>query len=418
MGALDCNTTGTDKVGVGYTLGKRVIDVVAASATLLMLVLPLLASVGIKGLRRVTGVPGGSLAFLAERIFKASHTALELLAGRVTLVGPRRLTQTEAAVLPAEHANRRHATPGLVCTWWLRCRSNIDFGTELEADLEYLQTRSLRGDLALLLRCAIALAYGRREEACQAGHRIGGIRLVNIAMEDLLNAMMVALHRRQPTRLAFVNPDCVNIAASNAEYRQSLASADWVCADGIGMKIAGTLLDRPVRQNLNGTDLFPQLCEQLAASGHSVYFLGAAPGIAERASQWALERNPRLRVAGTRSGYFTESGEAGVIEAIRASGADVLLVAMGAARQEPWLERHLPATGATIGIGVGGLFDFYSGRIPRAPLWLREIGGEWIYRLIQEPGRMWRRYLLGNGIFLVRILKERFTHNNEQGVPQ
>jgi N-acetylglucosaminyldiphosphoundecaprenol N-acetyl-beta-D-mannosaminyltransferase len=129
--------------------------------------------------------------------------------------------------------------------------------------------------------------------------------------------------------------------------------------------------------------------------------------VASAAAEWAQRQFPELRIAGTHGGYFDDGGEAAVLAAIRDSGADVLLVAMGVPVQDLWLRRNLKKSGATVGIGVGGLFDFYGGRIPRAPQWLREIGGEWIYRLLQEPRRMWRRYLVGNFAFLWRVVRER-----------
>jgi N-acetylglucosaminyldiphosphoundecaprenol N-acetyl-beta-D-mannosaminyltransferase len=104
-----------------------------------------------------------------------------------------------------------------------------------------------------------------------------------------------------------------------------------------------------------------------------------------------------------------------VVAAIRDSGADVLLVAMGVPMQDLWLRRNLKRSGATVGMGVGGLFDFYGGRIPRAPLWLREIGGEWAYRLWQEPRRMWHRYLVGNATFLWRVMRERMAGGAANG---
>ena len=245
---------------------------------------------------------------------------------------------------------------------------------------------------------------------------IAGIRLLNLAMDDVLAAIVTAVKRRVTTRIAFVNADCVNIAARDAEYHRCLAATDWVCVDGVGMKIAGRILGREIRDNVNGTDLFPRLCAELAAGGHSVYLLGARPGVAKRVAEWALARHPRLRVVGARSGYWGSYEEAGVIESIRAARPDVLLVAMGAPLQEKWLRRNLEATGATVGIGVGGLFDFYSGRIPRAPVWLRRLGGEWIFRLLQEPGRMWRRYILGNPLFLLRVLAEKLAARSGAGV--
>lgn len=236
---------------------------------------------------------------------------------------------------------------------------------------------------------------------------LDGIRLANLALDDAVTAIDCALTKRQPTRIAFVNADCANIAAKNEAYREDLQRCDWVFVDGIGMRIAGEVMNQPVRDNVNGTDLFPHLCGMLAERGHSIYLLGGRPGIAEATARWAESLHPDLRVAGTHHGYFTPDQQEAVLADIRQSGADVVLVAMGAPRQEAWINANFPLTGATIAIGVGGLFDYYSGRIPRAPVWMRRLGLEWVFRLIQEPTRLWRRYLLGNLVFLCRLGRAR-----------
>jgi N-acetylglucosaminyldiphosphoundecaprenol N-acetyl-beta-D-mannosaminyltransferase len=236
---------------------------------------------------------------------------------------------------------------------------------------------------------------------------IRGIPLTNIALDDVLNAIDAAIVTRTPMRIAFVNADCVNIAARDEAYRHDLSSMDWVFADGIGMKIAGKILGQPVRANVNGTDLFPRLCAELAGRQGRLFLLGAKPGVAKAAAEWAVGKYPGLAIAGCRDGYFREEDTSSVVDEIRASRPDVLLVAMGAPRQEAWIRRHTEATGAIIALAVGGLFDYYSGNIPRAPLWMRRFGLEWVWRLSQEPGRLWRRYLLGNWIFLARVLGDR-----------
>jgi N-acetylglucosaminyldiphosphoundecaprenol N-acetyl-beta-D-mannosaminyltransferase len=354
--------------------------------------------------REVLARQGGRQAWLADW-----PVLLSIVAGHVSFVGPRILSVDEAAALAAADRDRFAVRPGLVCTWWLQQRANIDFDSEAAADRRYLRGRSLRTDLSILLRALLALPYGAGDGRPRAVVHIAGIRLLNLGMDELLAAIEAALQGRACTQVAFVNPACVNIAMVEPQYRAALAHADWVCPDGIGMKIAGRILGRPIRQNLNGTDLFPRLCESLAASGRRLYLLGARPGVAEATARWAQQQFPRLRIAGTHCGYFGAGDEEAVIAGIRRSGADVLLVAMGVPAQDLWLRRHLKKTGARVGIGVGGLFDFYGGRIPRAPLWLREIGGEWVYRLIQEPRRMWRRYLIGNFTFLWRIARERIS---------
>ena len=428
---------GRPRFGAGHRLVKRLLDITVAvllilpASPIILLLFPWIMADFKARIRSGAFVgPGGRrlqlkllcLPLWLADVFGQRLRRLEYLPrlfalcdGRLTLVGPRPVAAGELDLFGGLEHPRFGVVPGLVCLWWLRQRSNIDYGSESDADLDYVKAHSLRQDIAILARSLIALAYGPAATSCAAGHFICGIRLVNLSMDNLLDAIVAALGRKARTRIAFVNPDCANIAARDARYRLTLNKFDWVCADGIGMKIAGSLLGRPVRQNLNGTDLFPRLCATLSKSGHSLYMIGAQPGVAQGAADWALARYPGLIIAGTRSGYFSSTEEDGVLAAIKASGADVLLVAMGAPRQEIWLECNLEATGAVVGMGVGGLFDFYSGRIPRAPLWLREIGGEWAYRLLQEPGRMWRRYLLGNWIFLYRIFVEKFSGANMQG---
>jgi len=232
---------------------------------------------------------------------------------------------------------------------------------------------------------------------------IHGIRLLNLAMEEALFALEAALSSKKQTCVSFVNADCVNIASVNTEYRAHLTRMDWVFIDGIGMRIAGRIMQQPVRDNVNGTDLFPRLCSLLAEQKRSLYLLGARPNIATAVAQWASAHYPGLRIVGTQHGYFAPEENERVLKKIRDSQPDVLLVAFGAPRQEAWINQNMAGTGATILMGVGGLFDYYSGSIPRAPLWMRKLGLEWVFRLSQEPQRLWQRYLVGNVVFLGRI---------------
>ena len=177
-------------------------------------------------------------------------------------------------------------------------------------------------------------------------------------------------------------------------------------ADGIGIRIGAGLNGQLVKDNVNGTDMFPRLCQRLAEQGVGVYLLGGREGVAEQAALRMQQRFPELIISGHQHGYFDANNTQAVIDDINASGAAVLLVAMGAPAQELWIEQYADQLAPSVNIGVGGLFDFYSGRISRAPLWLRQIGMEWIWRLSQEPARMWRRYVLGNPVFLARVWKE------------
>jgi N-acetylglucosaminyldiphosphoundecaprenol N-acetyl-beta-D-mannosaminyltransferase len=229
----------------------------------------------------------------------------------------------------------------------------------------------------------------------------------NLTMPEAISAIQGLLASGEGAGIAFVNADCINIAADDKAYLRALTGMDRIFMDGIGMRIAGRLLGSRVRGNVNGTDLFPELCESLAFSGKRLFLFGAKPGRAEQAACWARKSYPGLRIAGALDGYRDSARPAETLSTIRDSRPDVVLVALGAPLQEKWIQQHRADFGNCILIGVGGLFDYYSGNIPRAPRWMRQTGLEWVFRLMQEPGRLWRRYLLGNAVFLGRVLHER-----------
>ena len=297
--------------------------------------------------------------------------------------------------------------PGLVNIWELRRRTAVDFGSELDADLEYAAQRGLRHDLGLLLRAFALLWLPKPAEASQARLCVGDVSFDNVNMTEAIERIGDMLLGSSAQQVSFVNPACVNIASGDRGYRRLLARAALVLPDGIGIKIAAVILGVPLKQNVNGTDLFPRLCEMLQARGASVFLLGGRPGIAEQVAAVIHENWPQLRIAGLRDGYFETAQEGEVAAQVTASKADVLLVARGVPMQDVFIDRHLHQLGVKVAIGVGGLFDFVSGRINRAPAWMRDSGLEWIYRFLQEPSRMWRRYLVGNFSFLGRIALQR-----------
>ena len=232
-----------------------------------------------------------------------------------------------------------------------------------------------------------------------------GIRFRTDTMEQALNDLGAKLeHPRadgQPYFCAFVNADCLNIAYKNARYAGILNSADAVWADGVGMAIAAKHVHTPVHGNVNGTDMLPLLCRH----GWSLYLFGAAPGVAEKARERLVAEFPEAKIVGVDHGFCrTPEEENAVIARINAARPDILLVAMGVPRQEEWIVSHRAQLSCGIAIGVGGLFDFASGRIPRAPVWMRKLRIEWTYRLYNEPVRLFRRYVIGNPVFLWRIL--------------
>jgi alpha-1,3-mannosyltransferase len=206
----------------------------------------------------------------------------------------------------------------------------------------------------------------------------------------------------QRTTVAFANAHTLNVASRNPDFRAVLQDS-LVLNDGIGVDIASLILyGSPFPDNLNGTDFSPNY---LRATRHRyrVFLLGAEPGTAERAAKRLTSLDPRHEFVGCYHGHFDETDLPTILQRIRRSKADLLLVAMGNPKQELFIRGHLAATGCTLGIGVGALFDFLAGNVPRAKPWMQKWRVEWIYRLAQEPRRLGHRYLVGIPVFLTRI---------------
>jgi exopolysaccharide biosynthesis WecB/TagA/CpsF family protein len=243
----------------------------------------------------------------------------------------------------------------------------------------------------------------------QAVHRLPslamfGLDVVNASAAEALDWLCGRLDARVPTRVAFLNAHCANVAAADLGYRAALASADVLLPDGSGIALMAKMKRKRLAANLNGTDFIPALCARLAQSGHSVFLLGGQAGVADEAAASLQRQSPGLRIAGTHDGFFAADDEGELLRRINGSGAAVLLVAMGVPLQDEWLARMAPRLNVTLSFGVGALFDFLAQRVSRAPFGLRRLGLEWTWRLAQEPARMWRRYILGNPIFVLRAV--------------
>ncbi|QQA44718.1 WecB/TagA/CpsF family glycosyltransferase [Pelagovum pacificum] len=201
-------------------------------------------------------------------------------------------------------------------------------------------------------------------------------------------------------RVVFMNAHCCNIHRRDRAYREAVAGADLRLPDGIGVELAGRMTGDRLAANLNGTDLVPALLAKAAGQGKSVYLFGGRPGIAEAAAQRLSRDIPGLRIAGTRDGYDGAADPQAAVADINNSGADILLVALGVPMQELWLHRHTHDLTPDLALAVGALFDFLAGTVSRAPEIVRKLRMEWVWRLVQEPRRLAKRYLAGNVSFL------------------
>ena len=218
-------------------------------------------------------------------------------------------------------------------------------------------------------------------------------------MEEALQKIDVLVQTGKPHHVAFINAHCLNIAYGKEEYRQILNQCSAVFADGIGAKIGAKMLGYKVEENVNGTDMFPLLAQK----PYRIYLFGGAPGVAAKALEKAKALKGRAEFVGAADGFFKEKSEEEIFAELSELKADILLVAMGVPKQEEWIRYNLEKLPGCVAIGVGGLLDFVSERIPRAPLWMRKANIEWCFRLYCEPVRLFKRYIIGNPLFIARV---------------
>ena len=226
-----------------------------------------------------------------------------------------------------------------------------------------------------------------------------GVSFFRGTMDEALKKIDELVKSRQNHHVAFINAHCLNIACKNSAYKKVLNGCSAVFADGIGAKIGAEILGYQVEENVNGTDMFPLL----ARKPYRIYLFGGAPGVASTALKKAGAVNGKAEFVGCADGFFKEKNEAELFAELKTLKPDLLLVAMGVPKQEMWINEHLQDLPGCVAIGVGGLLDFVSERIPRAPLWMRKCNMEWCYRLYNEPVRLFKRYIIGNPAFIMRV---------------
>ena len=230
-----------------------------------------------------------------------------------------------------------------------------------------------------------------------------GVGFDNVTMAEAVDRAMALLGEEGPHYVVTPNPEIVEVCRADARAMEAVNGADLVLADGVGVIQGARMLGTPLRERTPGIDCAAPVMGKLAEKEMSLYLLGAKPGVAETAARKLAASYPGLRIAGTHDGYFREDGP--VTEAIRASGADVVFVCLGAPKQEFWMQKNGAATGARLLCGLGGSLDVFAGVVERAPRFWSDHGLEWLYRLCKEPRRIGRMMKLP--LFLVHVQQEK-----------
>lgn len=230
-----------------------------------------------------------------------------------------------------------------------------------------------------------------------------GVQFDNVTMEQAVERAAAMIEEGGVHYAVTPNAEFVQRAEKDEGFRGALNGADLVLPDGIGVVYAAKILGRSLSGRVPGCDFADTLCAWMAANGKMLYLLGAKPGVAELAAKNLKKAHPGLLVCGTHDGYFQEDGP--VAEEIRAAGADVVFVCLGAPKQEYWMIQNGAATGAAFLIGLGGSLDVFAGTVKRAPELWQKLGLEWLYRLVKQPSRIGRMARLP--LFLVSAVRAR-----------
>jgi N-acetylglucosaminyldiphosphoundecaprenol N-acetyl-beta-D-mannosaminyltransferase len=204
--------------------------------------------------------------------------------------------------------------------------------------------------------------------------------------------------------IAYANANSCNLFVQDPDYRGAMRQMDLVYADGNGPRLSAWLLGNALPPRMTGADWIDALASMCAANGHRLFLLGGARGIARKAGEVLCKRHPDLVIAGTHHGYFEEEENTSLIELLNQSQADILILGMGSPLQELWMINHARKLAIPVIWGAGGILDYVSGNILRAPLWMRRLSLEWLGRMLIEPRRLMPRYLVGIPLFLGRSL--------------
>lgn len=231
------------------------------------------------------------------------------------------------------------------------------------------------------------------------------------SVETLHDDLHRLMAERQHALVLNVNAHALNLAYEQPWLRDLFNEAAICYCDGKGVMLGARLLGGHIPINIGYGYWIWQLSTFLQQHGYSIYLLGGKPGIAEQAAARLQAASPHLKIAGTHHGYFDQAAgsaeSAAVIEAINAVQPDVLLVCFGMPRQERWLRDHWDAIRASVALTGGAALDYTAGVVPRSPQWISRVGMEWLWRMVVEPRRLWRRYVVGNPLFVLRVLRYR-----------
>ena len=250
---------------------------------------------------------------------------------------------------------------------------------------------------------------------------IGGIEIDKYSFDEVLeNIANHILGKGKPSYVVTPNAQHIISLQKDNRFREIYRKAFLVVPDGVSLLWSAKFLQTPLNGRVNGTDLFERLCEVAQEKGLKVFLLGGRPGAAEKAKETLQKRLPGIQIVGTHCppyGFESQEKEVALINTkIKAAAPDILFVGLGAPKQEYWIHDNYQELGVPISVGIGVSFELVANMVQRAPIWMQKWGLEWLFRLIVEPKRLWKRYIMGNPQFLWLVLMQRLGLYNVESV--
>ena len=234
-----------------------------------------------------------------------------------------------------------------------------------------------------------------------------------LSMEELIEVTEDIISAKKPVQLIGLNAEKVIVMRHDALLRDIINNCPLLHVDGASIVWAAKTLGVPVKERVAGIDLFLRLVELAQKKQYRIYLFGAKEEVVQKVREVFESKYPEIQIAGCRNGYFSEDEEAEIVADIARSEADMLFVGISSPQKEYWIDKYLSQLNVPFVMGVGGSFDVVAGKTSRAPLWMQRHGLEWFYRFMQEPRRLWKRYLTGNASFIWLTIRAKITQTHK-----
>ncbi|GAB6150672.1 WecB/TagA/CpsF family glycosyltransferase [Clostridium novyi] len=232
-----------------------------------------------------------------------------------------------------------------------------------------------------------------------------------LTMKETIEEIEKVIRKRECIQHVVVNAAKINILQKNNKLKNIINKCPLINADGQSVVWASKFLKKGLPERVTGIDLFQKLVEISSEKEYKLYFFGATQEVVEKVVNIYMKLYPNINIVGYRNGYFGEEESLKIAEVIRDSKPDILFVGFSSPKKEYWINEYKSIMNVPFSMGVGGSFDIIAGKTKRAPKWMQKYGLEWFYRFIQEPRRMWKRYIIGNLKFIILVLREKIGNN-------